>query len=113
MQVRLHVLIPCYNEEVAVSEVVRNFKHALPDAKIYVYDNNSTDRTKELSAEAGSIVRTEQLQGKGNVVRRMFADIQADVYILVDGDHTYHAQSAPSMVKALIEGPSETTHRRR
>ena len=89
------VLIPCYNEEAAIGQVVRDFRAALPDALIYVYDNNSCDRTREAAAAAGAVVRTELRQGKGNVVRRMFADIEADLYVLVDGDDTYHAASAP------------------
>jgi glycosyltransferase involved in cell wall biosynthesis len=96
------VLVPCYNEEAAVAAVVRDFRAALPDAAIYVYDNNSRDRTVEVARAAGAIVRTEPLQGKGNVVRRMFADIEADVYVLVDGDATYHAASAPIMVDKLL-----------
>jgi glycosyltransferase involved in cell wall biosynthesis len=101
---RTAVLIPCYNEETAISRTVAEFRAALPDATIYVYDNNSRDRTKEVARQAGAIVRTEPLQGKGNVVRRMFADIEADIYILVDGDATYDAASAPAMVHALCEG---------
>jgi len=99
---RLAVLVPCYNEEVAVATVVRDFRAALPHAAIYVYDNNSRDRTVEVARAAGAIVRGEPLQGKGNVVRRMFADIEADVYVLVDGDATYHAASASTMVDRLV-----------
>jgi glycosyltransferase involved in cell wall biosynthesis len=99
------VLIPCYNEEAAVPKVVADFRKALPGAAIYVYDNNSRDRTVEVARSAGAIVRTEPLQGKGNVVRRMFADVEADVYVLVDGDATYDAASAPMMVKKLLDGP--------
>jgi hypothetical protein len=102
--VSIAVLIPCYNEEAAIARVVREFQHALPGAAIYVYDNNSVDGTVEEANRAGAVVRHEQLQGKGNVVRRMFADIAADVYVLVDGDATYHAPSAPVMVRTLIEG---------
>jgi glycosyltransferase involved in cell wall biosynthesis len=100
---RIAVLIPCFNEEVAIGKVVADFRRALPDATIYVYDNNSTDRTAELARQAGAIVRNESLQGKGNVVRRMFADIDADVYVLTDGDDTYDAGAAPLMVSLLIE----------
>lgn len=100
---RIAVLIPCYNEEVAIAGVVRAFRAALPEATIYVYDNNSRDRTREMAQEAGAVVRTETLQGKGNVVRRMFADVEADVYLLVDGDGTYDAASAPAMVRMLLE----------
>jgi len=100
---RVAVLVPCYNEEAAIGRVVADFRAALPDAVIYVYDNNSNDRTAAVAAEAGAIVRREPLQGKGNVVRRMFADIEADVYVMVDGDDTYHAASAPALVRKLCE----------
>ena len=100
---RVAVLVPCYNEEPTIAEVVRGFFEALPDAKIYVYDNNSTDQTVLCARKAGAIVRTEVHQGKGNVVRRMFADIDADVYVLVDGDNTYHAPSVCTMVEKLGE----------
>ncbi len=110
---RIAVLIPCYNEEIAIPHVVRDFKLAIPDAIIYVYDNNSNDRTRDVAAEAGAVVRTEQLQGKGNVMRRMFADIEADVYILVDGDNTYHAASAPVMVRTLVEGQLDMVNGKR
>ncbi|MEO3473586.1 glycosyltransferase family 2 protein [Roseomonas sp. CAU 1739] len=99
---RVAVLIPCYNEEIAVPRVVAAFREALPDAVVYVYDNNSKDRTREVAAEAGAVVRTESLQGKGNVVRRMFADIEADAYVLVDGDDTYEVAAAPEMVRLLL-----------
>ena len=98
------VLVPCYNEERTIAEVVRGFRAALPAAEIYVYDNNSKDRTVERAREAGAIVSAEPLQGKGNVVRRMFADIEADVYVMVDGDNTYHAPSAPKLVEKLLAG---------
>ncbi len=100
---RLAVLVPCYNEEATVSKVVRDFRAALPTAEIYVYDNNSKDGTTTRAKEAGAVVRAEHRQGKGNVVRRMFADIEADVYILVDGDDTYDAEQAPAMVALLID----------
>ena len=96
------VLIPCYNEAVAVAKVVADFRAALPQAVIYVYDNNSTDGTAAVAQAAGAVVRTEILQGKGNVVRRMFADVQADVYVLADGDDTYQASAAPEMIRMLI-----------
>ncbi len=99
---RIAVLIPCYNEEVAISAVVRDFRAALPEAIIYVFDNNSRDRTVEIAKDAGAIVRHVPLQGKGNVVRRMFADVDADAYVLVDGDDTYHAASASAMVARLF-----------
>jgi glycosyltransferase involved in cell wall biosynthesis len=97
------VLIPCYNEAVAIPKVVADFRAALPDAKIYVYDNNSTDGTVAAARAAGAIVRSETLQGKGNVVRRMFADVQADIYVLADGDDTYDASAAPEMIRLLVE----------
>ena len=99
---RIAVLIPCYNEAEAIVGVVEQFCRALPTANIYVYDNNSTDATRERAASAGAIVRTETFQGKGNVVRRMFADIEAEVYVLVDGDGTYDASSASAMVEHLL-----------
>jgi glycosyltransferase involved in cell wall biosynthesis len=99
---RVAVLVPCYNEAGAIATVIRDFAAALPAATIYVYDNNSTDDTRERAAAAGAIVRTESHQGKGNVVRRMFADIEAEVYVLVDGDGTYDAASATTMVEMLL-----------
>ena len=100
---RIAVLVPCYNEEAAVATVVADFRKALPAAEIYVYDNNSRDRTAALAREAGAIVRSERRQGKGHVVRRMFADVEADVYVLVDGDATYDAPSAPRMIDRLLD----------
>jgi glycosyltransferase involved in cell wall biosynthesis len=100
---RIAVLIPCYNEAEAIAGVVRDFRAALPEATIYVYDNNSRDRTREIAAQAGAVVRTETFQGKGNVVRRMFADVEAEVYVLVDGDGTYDAPSARGMVDHLLQ----------
>lgn len=99
---KIAVLIPCYNEGKPIANVVREFRAALPDADIYVYDNNSTDNTVEAARDAGAIVRTEAQQGKGNVVRRMFADVDADIYVMVDGDNTYEAQAAPDLVNKLI-----------
>jgi glycosyltransferase involved in cell wall biosynthesis len=99
---RIAVLVPCYNEEVAIAQVVADFHKVLPAASIYVYDNNSTDRTVEAARKAGAFVANETHQGKGNVVRRMFADIDADIFVLVDGDATYDAPSAPRMVEKLI-----------
>jgi hypothetical protein len=101
-QPRIAVLVPCFNEEAAVATVVADFRNALPSAEIYVYDNNSSDRTKAVAAEAGAEVRNERRQGKGHVVRRMFADIDADIYVLVDGDATYDAASAPRMIERLV-----------
>jgi glycosyltransferase involved in cell wall biosynthesis len=102
-QPRVAVLVPCFNEETAVATVVADFRRALPDAEIYVYDNNSTDRTRAVARDAGAEVRSERRQGKGHVVRRMFADIDADVYVLVDGDATYDAASAPRLIAALLD----------
>lgn len=101
-EVRIAVLVPCYNEEAAVATVVADFRKSLPTARIFVYDNNSSDRTAEVARAAGAEVRTERRQGKGHVVRRMFADVDADIYVLVDGDATYDATSAPRMVDALM-----------
>src|SRR5215472_3822531 len=99
---RVAVLVPCLNEEVAVASVVASFRKVLPSAEIYVYDNNSRDRTAEVAREAGAEVRRERKQGKGHVVRRMFADVDADIYVLVDGDATYDAASAPRMIEKLL-----------
>jgi glycosyltransferase involved in cell wall biosynthesis len=113
MTPRVAVLVPCYNEETAIAQVVRDFRAALPQAAIYVYDNNSKDQTMARAAEAGAIVRRETRQGKGNVVRRMFADIEADLYVLVDGDDTYDAAAAPAMLTQLQrEGSDLLTARR-
>src|SRR3954452_23214328 len=101
MHPRMAVLVPCFNEEAAVATVVADFRKALPDAAIYVYDNNSRDRTVAVARAAGAQVRSERRQGKGHVVRRMFADVDADIYVLVDGDATYDAASAPRMIAAL------------
>ena len=96
------VIIPCLNEEAAIGKVVADFRAALPDAPVFVYDNGSTDGTVEAARKAGAIVRSEQLRGKGNVVARMFADIEADIYVMVDGDDTYDAASAPALIQLLI-----------
>jgi len=103
MNLRTAVLIPCFNEEHTVGVVINNFRKALPEAEIYVYDNNSNDLTCAVAKAAGAIVRRELYQGKGNVVRRMFADIEADIYVLVDGDATYDASAAPLMVATLCK----------
>ena len=102
ISMRLAVLVPCFNEEAAIASVIASFRNALPTAEIYVYDNNSKDRTIALAREAGAVVRSERRQGKGHVVRRMFADVDADVYVLVDGDATYDAPSAPRMIEKLV-----------
>ena len=100
---RVAIMVPCYNEEATIARVVGDFRKVLPSATVYVYDNNSSDRTVEVAAAAGAVVRREAHQGKGYVMRRMFADVEADVYVLVDGDATYDAPSAPAMVSRLIE----------
>ena len=97
------VLVPCFNESAAIGKVVADFRAALPDATVYVYDNNSTDDTQAVAADAGAEVRREMRRGKGNVVRRMFQDIEADVYVMVDGDDTYDAAVAPALIERLIE----------
>ncbi len=99
------VLVPCYNEEKTIRKVVEDFSQHLPRARIYVYDNNSTDKTAEVAELAGASVRYENNQGKGHVVRRMFSDIEADVYMMVDGDDTYHIASAPMLIETLLSGP--------
>lgn len=103
MKDRIAVLIPCYNESATVEKVVRDFRRTLPEAAIYVYDNNSTDGTGELAARAGAIVRRERMQGKGSVIRRMFREIDADCYIMTDGDDTYPAENAPEMARLVLE----------
>ncbi|UIJ44032.1 glycosyltransferase [Sphingomonas cannabina] len=102
-QPRIAVLLPCYNEEAAIAQTIAGFRDALPGAAIYVYDNNSRDRTVEVARAAGAVVRSERMQGKGNVVRRMFADVDADVYVMADGDATYDAKAAPKMVARLLD----------
>jgi glycosyltransferase involved in cell wall biosynthesis len=99
---KVAVILPCYNEEAAIGATVSGFRAALPNATIYVYDNNSSDRTVEVAAKAGAIVRSERQQGKGHVVRRMFADIDADIYVMADGDLTYDPKAAPAMVDLLL-----------
>ncbi len=100
---KVAVLIPCYNEELTIGKVVDDFKKSLPESVIYVYDNNSKDRTAEIAKEHGAVVRYERKQGKGNVMRSMFRDIDAECYILVDGDDTYPAEAAPELVSAVID----------
>jgi glycosyltransferase involved in cell wall biosynthesis len=102
-KLRIAVLLPCYNEEAAVAQTVASFRAALPDARIYVYDNNSSDGTAAAATAAGAIVRTERMQGKGHVVRRMFADVEADIYVMADGDSTYEAAAAPALVARLLD----------
>ena len=110
---KIAVLVPCYNEEAAIAKVVVDFRRALPGAVIYVYDNNSRDQTCARASAAGAVVRGEPRQGKGNVVRRMFADIEADLYVMVDGDDTYDAAAAPAMIaQTVAEGADLLTARR-
>ncbi|HEY5458653.1 MAG TPA: glycosyltransferase family 2 protein [Sphingomicrobium sp.] len=97
------VILPCYNEEAAIAQTVAGFRAALPSATVYVYDNNSRDRTVDIAHQAGAIVRTERQQGKGHVVRRMFADVDADIYVMADGDLTYDPKAAPEMVRMLVD----------
>ncbi len=99
---RIAVLLPCYNEEAAIAQTVAGFAQVLPGATVYVYDNNSRDQTRSVAAAAGAVVRTERQQGKGHVVRRMFADIDADIYVMADGDLTYDPAAAPAMVEMLL-----------
>lgn len=106
---RVAVLIPCYNEALTIAKVVDDFRRVLPDAAIYVYDNNSSDGTAAIAAEHGAIVRTEPRQGKGNVVRQMFREIEADYYIMVDGDDTYPAEAAPDLLAPLMDGRADMT----
>ncbi|MDR5757952.1 glycosyltransferase family 2 protein [Caballeronia sp. LZ035] len=102
MSNRIAVIVPCYNEEKSIGKVVADFRQSLPYADIYVFDNNSTDGTAETALRAGAQVRKVNLQGKGNVIRRMFADVEADVYVMVDGDDTYDASVAPRLIEALV-----------
>lgn len=107
------VIVPCYNEADSVASVVRDFRQALPAARVYVYDNASTDETAALAREAGAVVRSEPRRGKGHVVRRMFADVEADIYVLVDGDATYDASRAPAMVERLQRDSLDVVNGRR
>ena len=102
VQPRIAILLPCFNEQATIADTVAGFRKALPGAAVYVYDNNSSDRTREIAAEAGALVRSERQQGKGHVVRRMFADVDADVYVMADGDLTYDPDAAPAMVSLLL-----------
>lgn len=106
---RIAVLVPCYNEEVTVGKVVADFRRELPGAAVFVYDNNSTDRTAELAAAAGAVVVSEPRQGKGNVVRQMFRDIDADCYLMVDGDDTYPADAARALCEPILSGHADMT----
>jgi len=102
-QPRIAVLLPCFNEEATIAATVEGFRAALPSAQVYVYDNNSRDRTREIATAGGALVRSERQQGKGHVVRRMFADVDADVYVMADGDLTYDPKSAQAMVDLLLD----------
>ena len=104
---KIAVLIPCYNEELTIEKVVKDFRKELPDADIYVYDNNSKDKTAEIAKNAGAIVRHEYRQGKGNVVRTMFREIEADLYVMVDGDDTYPAEFVHDLIKPVREGHAD------
>lgn len=97
------ILIPCYNEELSIEKVITDLKRELPEADIYVYDNNSKDKTVEIAKKAGAIVRHEYNQGKGNVVRRMFREVEADVYVMVDGDDTYPAEEVHKLIEPIVE----------
>ena len=103
MKDHVAVLVPCYNESKTIEKVVQDFKRVLPEATVYVYDNNSSDGTGEIAARAGAVVRRERMQGKGSVIRRMFREIDADCYLMVDGDDTYPAEDAPAMVSAVLD----------
>ncbi len=110
---RIAVLIPCYNEELTIPKVIRDFRQGLPKSVIYVYDNNSRDRTCDVAQRAGAVVGFENMQGKGNVIRRMFADIEADIYVIVDGDDTYDAAAAPKLVSLLRDNHLDMVNARR
>ncbi|MGK7460216.1 glycosyltransferase family 2 protein, partial [Salmonella enterica] len=100
---KIAVIVPCYNEASSIDKVVSDFKMNLPDADVYVFDNNSSDGTADAAKRSGAIVRHVEYKGKGNVVRRMFADVEADIYVMVDGDDTYEAAAAPKMITRLLE----------
>src|SRR5215471_12603747 len=105
--VKVAVLIPCYNEEVTIAEVVQGFRHELPQAEVYVFDNGSTDRTAQRASDAGAVVRREERRGKGNVVRAMFRQVEPDVYLMVDGDATYQASEARGLVEPILRQQAE------
>jgi glycosyltransferase involved in cell wall biosynthesis len=104
---KIAILIPCYNEEVTVAEVVRGFKRKLPQAEVYVFDNGSTDRTAQRASEAGAVVRREDRRGKGHVVQSMFRQVEADIYVMVDGDGTYQASEAQGLIEPILRGQAE------
>uniref|UniRef100_UPI0025DC5D70 glycosyltransferase family 2 protein n=1 Tax=uncultured Slackia sp. TaxID=665903 RepID=UPI0025DC5D70 len=109
MDGKVAVLIPCYNEAITIAKVVDDFRRVLPEADVYVYDNNSSDGTAEIAREHGAIVVREPRQGKGNVVRSMFRDVEADYYVMVDGDDTYPAEAAPALIAPLVSGEADMT----
>ena len=109
MNEKIAILVPCYNEAVTIAKVVDDFNRELPEADIYVYDNNSSDETAKIAAEHGAIVRHETRQGKGNVVRSMFRDVDADYYVLVDGDDTYPVEAASELIGPLRNGEADMT----
>ena len=113
MSKSIAILIPCFNEAIAIGSVIAEFKDVIPEAVIYVYDNNSMDATYQIAKDCGVVVRREYRQGKGNVIRRMFADIDADIYLLVDGDGTYDAKSSRKLINAVYEGPYDLVNARR
>jgi glycosyltransferase involved in cell wall biosynthesis len=113
IEARIAVLIPCYNEELTIPKVVRDFRRVLPEAVVYVYDNNSRDRTCDVARTAGAVIGFENMQGKGNVIRRMFADVEADIYLIVDGDDTYDAAAAPRLVSLLWDNQLDMVSARR
>lgn len=113
MNKNIAVLIPCFNESISIGLVIAEFKEAIPEAVIYVYDNNSTDATYQIAKSCGAVVRREFRQGKGNVIRRMFADIDADIYLLVDGDGTYDAKSSRKLINTIYQGPYDLVNARR
>ena len=113
IEARVAVLIPCYNEELTIPNVVRDFRRALPEAVVYVYDNNSRDRTCDVARTAGAVIGFENMQGKGNVIRRMFADVEADIYVIVDGDDTYDAGAAPRLVSLLWDNQLDMVNAQR
>jgi len=109
MQPDIAVILPCYNEEAAIASTIAGFRQALPGARIYVFDNNSRDRTVEVARAAGAIVRTERMQGKGHVVRRMFSDVEADIYVMADGDGTYDDKEFVVQARQFYNSPKPGT----
>ena len=107
MQHNIAILIPCYNEKLTIQKVIHDYRKVLPEADIYVYDNNSTDNTAEIAYHGGAIVRHEYRQGKGNVIRTMFRDIEADCYLMIDGDDTYPAENAREMCQLVLDGKAD------